>query len=157
MIDIIAQTIGLVCALVLVASLAHARDERLQFTPTPKRAMSPADPRPKEKPSALTGELGALKRTDGTGRVSDELSLTVTDPRLNGGRHTNIPLLVKGQVEVENLLQDKQPKPSQQQVEIAIKRAAERVAAGADLPSYDNAEAAVAAAKARSASRGSAE
>lgn len=103
--------------------------------------------------TALTGELGALKRTDGTGRVSDEMSLTVHDPRLNGGRSTNIPLLVKGQVDVDKLLKDKQPKPSQRQVEIAIARAAERVAAGADLPSYDSEAAAIAAAKARSESR----
>lgn len=107
-----------------------------------------------EKPSALTGELGILQRKDGTGRVSDELSITVNDPRLNHNRATNIPLLVKGQVDVKKLLQVENPKPSDRQIEIAIARAAQRVAAGAELPSYDSVDAAVAAAKARSASRG---
>jgi hypothetical protein len=110
---------------------------------------------PKEQPSALTGELGILSRPDG--RVSTELSVTVTDPRLNKARPTNIPLLVKGQVNVEKLLRDEHPSPSRQQVEIAIKRAVERVAEGADLPSYDSIEAAVSAAKARSESGGSIE
>ena len=105
-------------------------------------------------PTALTGELGILKRPDG--RVSTELSITVNDPRLNNSRATNIPLLVKGQVDVDKLLREQNPSPSKQQVEIAIKRAAERVAAE-DLPSYDSIEAAEIAAKARSEAGGSIE
>lgn len=96
--------------------------------------------------SALTGELGTLNRPDGD--VSTEISITVTDRRLNGGRPTNIPTLVKGQVDVNNLLVGK--KVTREQEEIAINRATRRVAEGAELPSYDSISTAVKAAQTRS-------
>ena len=53
-----------------------------------------------EEEDALGGELGILSRPDGG--HSSEISLTVTDPRLNQGRPTNIPSLIRGQVGVED-------------------------------------------------------
>lgn len=103
--------------------------------------------------SALDGELGVFYRPDGG--TSTELSITVTDPRLNGGRPTNIPQLVRGQSAeaVERILDGK---PTAEDTETAIVRAAERVAMGARLPAFDSIEAAVAAAKARSEAKGKA-
>ena len=103
-------------------------------------------PTPEEqKADALTGELGKVKE-------STEISITVTDSRLNDGKPTNIPTLVKGQVDVEKLAETL--KPTNEQQEIAIKRAAERVSAGAALPSFETIEQAVEAAKARSDAKG---
>lgn len=84
--------------------------------------------------SALSGELGTLRRPDGG--VSTEISMTVTDSRLNRGRATNIPLLVKGVPNIDDLLAGK-PATSKQ-VDAAIKRAQARVSEGAFLPSFDN-------------------
>lgn len=93
----------------------------------------------------LRGELGVLKRPDGG--VSTELSVTVTDPRINGGRATNIPLLVVGQKGVDALLKD--AAPSAEQEEIAIRRAVERLKGGGRLPSYNSIEEATRAAESR--------
>lgn len=102
-----------------------------------------------EKPivkDARTGELGTLKRSDGG--ISTEISITVTDKRLNKGKPTNIPLLVKGQISVDDLLDGKNH--TRKQEEIAIKRAVERIKAGASLPSFENIDEAVKAAETRS-------
>lgn len=101
---------------------------------------------------ATVGELGTLKNPDGS--VSTEYSITVTDPRINGGKPTNIPTLVKGQVAVDSL--QRHEAPSQEQQEIAIRRAAQRVKGGADLPSYESIKDAESAATQRSAAGGSA-
>jgi len=113
----------------------------LNFPGDPEQISFPADPI-----SALGGELGILDRPDGL--KSSELSVTVTDERLNGGKPTNIPTLVKGQSGVDFLLKGFQP--SDEQVELAIKRAAARVKDGASLPSYQSIAEAVAAARKRS-------
>jgi len=97
-------------------------------------------------PSALTGELGTLRRPDGG--FSTELSITITDPRINNGQPTNIPTLIRGQVDVDALLAGS-PVTRQQQ-EITIRRAVERVEAGAALPYYDTIAEAVQAAQSRS-------
>lgn len=68
------------------------------------------------------GELGKLKRENGG--HSTEISITVSDPRLNNGKPTVIPTLVSGQKRVDNLL--KGEFPDQEQEEIAIRRAIER-------------------------------
>lgn len=83
-----------------------------------------------------------------------EKSITVTDERLNGGRPTNIPLLVKGQKDPQGL--EGGAKPTREQHEIAVLRALERAkASGAPLPSYDSIELAEKAAMARSRAGGS--
>lgn len=106
----------------------------------------PAAPAPAREPDdARRGELGVLKRPDGG--VSTELSVTITDDRLNAGKATNVPLLVKGQKGVEDLLAGKEPTDAQ--VQFAIKRAQERVKAGGTLPGYASIADAEAAAKAR--------
>lgn len=112
----------------------------------------PMMPQPVEEPtgSALGGELGSLPNT--MGGMSTELSITVTDPRLNGGRPTNIPSLVRGQVGVESLLRGEDM--TIEQHDIAIQRAMERVAAGQFLPSYNSIEEAVQAARSRSDTKG---
>lgn len=97
-------------------------------------------------PSALTGELGTLHRPDGG--YSSELSITVTDPRINSGQPTNIPTLVLGQIDVDALLSG-EPVTGEQQ-ERAIRRAVERVKTGAALPYYDSIDSAVQAAQSRS-------
>lgn len=101
---------------------------------------------------ALSGELGILPRPGG-GR-STEISITVTDPRLNGGRPTNLPLLVQGQTGVDRLLRGEQWTPEQE--EIAVRRAIERVNGGAALPAYNSIAEAEAAARQRSEAGGSA-
>lgn len=81
---------------------------------------------------ARMGELGQLFRPGGG--YSTEYSITVTDPRLNNGQPTNIPTMVKGQKDVYGILSGKEL--TDEQYEAAITRAAERVKAGAYLPSY---------------------
>lgn len=99
----------------------------------------------------ITGELGIKSRPDGGG--SSEISITVTDPRLNGGRPTNIPLLVQGQTGVNDLLAGKQWTPEQE--DIAVRRAMQR-SYGRAVPSYGTIPEAVDAARARSDAGGSA-
>lgn len=108
-----------------------------------------APPQPGED-DARRGELGTLHNPDGS--VSTEISITVTDPSLNGGRPTNIPLLVRGQQGVEDLQAGADPTDEQQG--IAIRRAVERVKNGSSLPSFDTIEQAAAAAAERSDSKG---
>jgi len=107
----------------------------------------PAEPTvtPQGEITPLSGELGTLQRPDGG--VSTEISVTVTDKRLNNGRPTNIPLLVKGQINVGDLLADKHW--TREQENIAIERAAQRVKEGASLPAYETIDEAVSAAIAR--------
>jgi hypothetical protein len=100
---------------------------------------------------ARKGELGVLKRPGGG--ISTELSITIQVQELNQGRPTNIPLLVKGQVDVNGLLSGN--RPTDQQMNIAIGRALERVAQGQELPSFDSIEEAVASAQQRSDRGGS--
>jgi hypothetical protein len=74
--------------------------------------------------------LPAVQNADGS--YSTEISITVTDPRLNGGKPTNIPSLWGGKVVSEN-----------QAVQNAL-------ASGKTYQSFDTIDSAVAAAKARS-------
>lgn len=101
--------------------------------------------KPVQAEDARRGELGVLDRPGGG--VSTELSITVRDPRLNGGRPTNVPLLVQGQEGVQDLLADKEPTASQR--EIAIRRAEVRMRRGAVLPSYGTLKEATTAAQKR--------
>jgi hypothetical protein len=91
-----------------------------------------------------------LNRPDGG--ISTEISITVTDPRLNGGKPTNIPTLVRGQKDVDGLLAGKDP--TREQEEYAINRALERQKSGGYLPSYKTIDEAVKAAQERTASKG---
>lgn len=91
---------------------------------------------------ARFGELGALRHSSGS--TSTELSVTENVPDLGGW--VNIPLLVKGQTNIDGILSgDIKP----ENYRIAVERARERVAAGATLPSYNSVEEAVAAAEGR--------
>ena len=101
----------------------------------------------KNSKSALTGELGVFESP--VGDVSTEKSVTVTDERLNGGKPTNIPMLVKGQDDaaVERILRGTF---TDEDIETAVKRANERVKKGQSLPSFSTIEEAVSAAKNRS-------
>ena len=92
--------------------------------------------------TALTGELGRFLNPDNT--HSTERSITVTVD----GRIINIPTLVKGQIDPRGLASGKEP--TKQQIDIAVKRAMEREAAGSSLPNFNSIEEAVAAAGARS-------
>lgn len=101
---------------------------------------------------ARKGELGTLHNPDGS--ISTEISITVTDPGINGGKPTNIPLLVKGQTGVDRLQAGDGPTDEQQQ--IAIQRAQARVKDGGSLPSFETIEEATAAAQGRSDAKGEA-
>ena len=103
------------------------------------------------KKSALSGELGSFINKDKT--ISTERSITVTDPRINEGKPTNIPQLVHGQSpkNIKTILSGKISKSSQ---ESAIRRAAFRKLTGASLPSYDTIPQAEKAAAERSKSKG---
>jgi len=91
------------------------------------------------------GELGNLY--DPQGRRNTEISITVDDPRLLGGRPTNIPQLVTGQQNLEAL--QNMNRPTSEQYDISVQRAADRVKAGGYLPSYGSIEEAVKAAESR--------
>ena len=127
----------------------------VNFTPSgpgpdsPLAAIRAAAGRPAAT-SAQGGELGTLTRPDGG--ESTELSVTVTDERLNGGKPTNIPLLVRGQTDVDALLSGREA--TEAQLEHAIKRAEQRVRGGGDLPGYETVEEAVQAARQRSNRKG---
>ncbi len=128
----------------------EALRERLQILqPTPTEAAEFMVPPASDMGSALGGELGTLTRPDGG--VSTELSVTVTDSRLNTGNPTNVPLLVAGQTGVDDLLSGNQP--TREQIGIAINRAAERVTQGGQLPSFPSTDEAVRAARARSGAK----
>jgi hypothetical protein len=114
---------------------------RRYFAQTPAGAVTGIAPRD----DALRGELGYLPRPDGL--TSTELSATVTDPRLYGGRATNIPLLVKGQTGLAGLLNDHPV--TREQENIAVLRALERLRGGAMLPSYGSIDEALRAAESR--------
>jgi hypothetical protein len=92
---------------------------------------------------ARYGELGEIKNPDGT--TSTEYSITEYVPELGGW--VNIPSLVKGQVDVRNLLDGNQI--TRQQMGIAIRRAIARVENGAMLPSYPTVDEALKAADSR--------
>ena len=96
--------------------------------------------------SALEGELGLLPNA--YGGLSSEISITVEDMRLNRGKPTNIPTLVRGQEDVESLLQG--APVSDNQKEIAIQRALMRMLEGQNLPSFASIDEAVSAAIQRS-------
>ncbi len=86
------------------------------------------------RPSVTHDGHPARKNTDGS--FSTEVSITVMDPRLNNGRPTNIPSLWKG-VEVDE--------------DTAVQNA---LASGRRFTSFDSIEAAINAARARSAQKG---
>jgi hypothetical protein len=98
------------------------------------------------KKSGVTGELGRIPAPEG--RFSTEISITVEDHRLNGGKPTNIPTLIKGQVDVDRLVLGEPV--TDRQMEIAIQRAIERQKTGHRIPSYTSMEDAIDAAIARS-------
>jgi hypothetical protein len=102
---------------------------------TPAQAGAP----PLQHDNPLYGELGTLPRNDAEG-ISSEISIGVDDPRLNGGRPTNIPTLVRGQKGVREMLHTPVAKIdfTPEQREIAIQRAIERQKAGGELKSYPN-------------------
>lgn len=112
-------------------------------TPMPDRVLSMDVP-------GIAGELGRLLMPDG--KISTTLGMTVTDPLLNEGRPSNVPLLARGQENVEALLTGE--RPNKQQMLIAILRALQRQMAGEIIPSYPTIEDAVAASKAFSAQEG---
>jgi hypothetical protein len=89
---------------------------------------------PKPRASLTHDGYPARKNADGT--VSTEVSVTVTDPRLNGGRPTNIPSLWGGK-EVDE--------------DTAVSNA---LKAGRKYDSFDTVDDAVSAARARSAAGG---
>jgi len=100
--------------------------------------------------SALTGELGVFSNPNGG--ESTEVSTTVTHPSLNGGRPTNIPMLVEGQ-SPEAIQRILSFRPSQEDQAVAVRRAVERQSSGQSLPWYDSIQLAEDAAKARSSSK----
>jgi hypothetical protein len=99
---------------------------------------TPGKTKAKEKPESDSAKThdGHPARRNSDGSYSTELSITVTDPRLNKGRPTNIPSLWKGKEVDENTA-----------VENAVK-------SGRQFKSYESIDSAVSAAKARSASGG---
>lgn len=97
--------------------------------------------------SALLGELGVIPNPNGG--FSSELSITVTDSRLNGGLPTNIPQLIKTQPAdaIQRILNGQ---ASRDDINRAIERAVQRVSEGQVLPKFSTIEEAVKAAGARS-------
>lgn len=90
----------------------------------------------------------------GNGNVATVLNHTVTDPRLNQGRATNIPLIVPG-ISPEDIRSIAGgARPSDAAYERSIAHAQQRVQRGEAIPSFDSIEAAVEAAKNESSERG---
>jgi hypothetical protein len=71
-----------------------------------------------------------------SGGVATVRLMGVSDERLNGGRETNIPLLVPGQIDIQGLAAGRPP--TQAQREIAIQHALGRIARGETIPSYNS-------------------
>lgn len=115
----------------------------LPVTPPPSQA-----PLPSGVP--LEGYLGPQKTARGD--HATVMMITVTDPRLNNGRATNIPLLVPGQVDLPALLQGQ--RPTAQQQDVAITHALTRVTQGEQIPAYDSIADAEQAARQESDERG---
>jgi len=88
----------------------------------------------RKKPQMLTHD-GLPARANPDGSYSTEVSITVTDPRLNGGRATNIPSLWGGQevdeaAAVANVLKSGRAYQSFDSIEAAIDAARKRSNAG---------------------------
>lgn len=92
---------------------------------------------------ARYGELGMIQNEDGS--VSTEFSITKEIPELGGW--VNIPTLVEGQEDLSFL---ETGELTEENERIAIDRARERVASGAQLPYYNTPDEAVEAAENRS-------
>ena len=92
---------------------------------------------------ARFGELGKIENPDGS--ISTEFSITEFIPELGG--FVNIPTLVRGQKDVRSMLDTGDI--TDEQFNIAVLRAIERVSKGAALPSFKTVEEAVEAAKSR--------
>jgi hypothetical protein len=112
-------------------------------TPMPDRVLSMDVP-------GIAGELGIVPVPGGGSATT--YGMTISDPRLNEGRPTNVPFLARGQENVEAVLGGQ--RPSDRQFEIAIMRALQRQKAGETVPSYENNEQAIAASKGFSAQEG---
>jgi len=109
--------------------------------PSPSRGLTAAEGLDLED-SGITGELGILENE--MGGESTELSTTLEW----NGLFANIPLLVQGQVDVEDLLAGEEA--TEEQIKIAKDRAQEREKEGEVIPTYDTIEEAVAVAQRRS-------
>jgi hypothetical protein len=127
--------------------------EALEAQP-PRQQTQPALPGQAPLASGVPKE-GYLGVQDlGGGRTATVLGRTVTDPRLNQGRPTNIPLIVPGiaREEIQAVANGADPTPEAE--ERAIQHALARVKRGETIPSYDTIDKAVAASKAESSQRG---
>ena len=80
------------------------------------------------------GELGTLRGKNGS--MWTERMVGISDPRLYGGRSTNIPLLQKGQVDVDKMIEG--APVTREQYQRAIDRAVERVREGESFSNYPN-------------------
>ncbi len=74
---------------------------------------------------------GAPARNNSDGSVSTEVSITVTDPKLNGGKPTNIPSMWGGKevdqdTAIENAIKSKKTWPTFNSIDEAVKAASER-------------------------------
>lgn len=121
------------------------------LVPTAKNLLPDLTEQDNAKDDVRTGELGILQRPGGG--ISTELSITITEPDINQGKPTNIPLLVKGQTNIDSLLSG-EPE-TDKQIGIAIGRARERVSKGGNLPFFESIEQAESEARKRSKEGGS--
>lgn len=79
---------------------ATAEEDWSQFPEAAGDAEAPAAPQQAQEQPGQVGlktHDGYPARNNADGSVSTELSITVTDPRINGGRPTNIPSLWEGE------------------------------------------------------------
>jgi hypothetical protein len=128
------------------------RRQQLQGVPSPPASSTP--PLPPSLPSGAPKE-GYLGPQDvGEGQTATVLLETITDPRINQAKPTNIPLIVPGisPEEIRRLAAGHPPTPDT--YERAIQHALGRIQAGAQLQAYSDIPSAVAAAKQESAARG---
>lgn len=136
-------------------------------TPAPGPAQAPAPTREATPPPAAAGQptpaplpsgapqQGFLGPQDlGGGRTATVLNQTVTDERINGGKPTNIPLIVPGipQAEIKAIADGK--RPSKEAYERSVAHAQSRIAGGETIQSYNTIDEAVGAAKSESGERG---
>jgi len=98
----------------------------------------------------MAGELGDVPVPGGG--YATTYGMSMTDPRLNAGRPTNIPMLAQGQTGLAELLSG--GRPTEPQFETAISRALARQQGGEALPSFDTILQAINASKAFSAQEG---
>jgi soluble lytic murein transglycosylase-like protein len=106
-----------------------APDSVKPLSPTDESGTTPVIATPSGTPTTLPGTTKPIQNADGT--VTTERSITITDPRINGGKPTNIPTVWGGQIvsdeqAIKNAVQSRTLYPSYPTIDAAVSAAKQR-------------------------------